>query len=142
VLGEKAVYKLPRLKLLLKLPRSIRVGADGTFFLTVGCPATSPERCRGALRLRLRPRARRGTVRAASARSRLVARAPFSIAPGRTKRVRLRLSRPARRLLRKRGSLSVKVVAARRGGPNIGSESKSVTLKVKRKRGGSSRGRG
>jgi hypothetical protein len=143
VAGEKLAVKLPRSKLLLKLPRSIQVGANGTFHLTVGCPSTAPERCRGAIRLRLRPRPkprRRGMVRAAAARSRTVARARFSIAPGRTKRVRLRLSRPARRQLRKRGSLSVKVVAARRGGPNIGSESKSVTLKLKKR--GRSRGRG
>jgi hypothetical protein len=143
VAGEKLAFKLPRSKLLLKLPRSIRVGADGTFHLTVGCPSTAPERCRGVIRLRLRPRPkprRRGIVRAAATRSKAVARARFSIAPGRTKRVRLRLSRPARRQLRKRGSLSVKVVAARRGGPNIGSESKNVTLKLKK--GGRSRGRG
>ena len=139
VAGETLVYKLPRSKRLLKLPRSIRVGADGTFHLTVGCPSTAPERCRGAIRLRLRPRPRRGTVRAAAAaRSRVVARARFSIAPGRTKRVRLRLSRPARRLLRKRGSLSVRAVVARRGGPNIGSESESVTLKLKKRKRGRS----
>jgi hypothetical protein len=130
----KAALRLNRWRLGLRLPRSIRVGADGTLHLPVGCPSTSPGRCRGTIRLELRPRQRRGTVRAASARSRVVARARFSVAPGHTRRVRLRLSRPARRLLRKRGSLSVRVVAARRGGPNIGSKSKRVTLKLERKR--------
>jgi hypothetical protein len=138
-----------RSRLVLRVPRSIRVGAGGTFRLEVGCPATSLEPCRGAIRLQLGVRGRRGAVRAASVRSRararrVIARARYSVAPGRTKAVKLRLSRPARRLLRKRGTLSVKAVATRRGGPNIGDDSESVALKLKskRKRGRSSGGRG
>jgi hypothetical protein len=113
------------------------VGPNGRFRLRISCPATSPEPCRGAIRLHLRKRPGRSAVRAAAAaaRRRVVARARFSVAPGRTKAVKLRLSRPARRLLRRHGRLSVRAVAARRGGPNIGESSKSVALKLKRKRG-------
>jgi hypothetical protein len=65
----------------------------------------------------------------------VLARRPFSVAPGHTKRIKLRLSRTGRRLLRKRRTLTVRAVVARRGGPNIGkSTKKTVTLKLKRKR--------
>jgi hypothetical protein len=155
-------------RLVLKVPRTIRVGASGIFRIRIGCPATAPEPCRGAIRLQLRVRPRRGAARAAAARAgmvhaaaarhgavhaaaarprarrRLIARARYTIAPGRTKTVKLRLSRSARRLLRKRGTLPVKAVATRRGGPNIGdddSDSVALKLKSKRKRGRSG-GRG
>jgi hypothetical protein len=137
-----------RSRVVLRVPRSIRVGPNGTFSLRVGCPASALEPCRGAIRLQLRVRPRGGMVRAAASRSRarrgVIARARYSILPGRTKAVKLRLSRSARRLLRKRGTLSVRVVAAKRGGPNIGDDSESVALKLKlkRKRGRSSGGRG
>ena len=128
-----------RSRLVLRVPRSIRVGANGTFSLRLGCPASALEPCRGALRLQLPVRPRRGLVRAAASRSgpprRVIARARYSIAPGRTKAVKLRLSRSARRLLRRRGTLYVRVVAAKRGGPNIGDDSESVALKLKSKRG-------
>jgi trimeric autotransporter adhesin len=127
-------------RLLLRAPRSLRVSAHGTVRLQIGCPATAPERCRGTIRLQLRVRSRRGVVRAA--RSQVIARARYSIAPGSTRAVKLRLSRTARRLLRKRRTLPVRAVATRRGGPNIGAQSESVTLKLKaqRKRPGGRRG--
>jgi hypothetical protein len=134
-----------RPRILLRVPRSIRVGSNGILKLRVGCPASALEPCRGAIRLQLRVRPRRGVVRAAAARSRprrgVIARARYSIAPGRTKAVKLRLSRSARRLLRKRGTLSVRVVAAKRGGPNIGDDSEGVALKLKSKRGRGRSGR-
>jgi trimeric autotransporter adhesin len=135
--------------LVLRAPRSILVGAGGIVRLRVGCPVTALAPCRGAIRLQVRARPRRGTVRAAAAssraRRRVIARTRFSVAPGRTKAVKLRLSRSARRLLRKRGTLPVRAVATRRGGPNIGdddSDSVALKLKSKRKRGRSSGGRG
>ena len=156
-----------RSRLVLKVPRTIRVGANGIFRIRIGCPATATEPCRGAIRLQLRVRPRRGALRAAAARAgmvdaaaagrgavraaaarprarrRLIARARYSVAPGRTKAVKLRLSRSARRLLRKRGTLPVRAVATRRGGPNIGDDSDSVALKLKSKRKrGRSGGRG
>jgi hypothetical protein len=136
-----------RSRVVLRVPRSIRVGPNGVLRLRVGCPASALEPCRGTLRLQLRTRRRGGVVRAAAAtRSRarrgVIARARYSIAPGRTKAVKLRLSRPARRLLRKRGTLSVRVVAAKRGGPNIADDSESVALKLKSKRGRGRSGRG
>jgi hypothetical protein len=128
----------PRVKVLLKAPPAIGVGANGVVSLRVACPAESPEACRGTIRLQLRARRGRGVARAAftrkAARTRVVARARYAVAPGRTQAVKLRLSRPVRRLLRKRGTLSVRAVATRRGGPNIGSDSDSVAIKLKSKR--------
>jgi hypothetical protein len=74
-------------------------------------------------------------VAASAARAVVLARRRFSVRPGGTKAVKLRLSREGRRLLRKRRTLTVRAVIARRGGPNIGDGSKKrVTLKLKSKR--------
>jgi hypothetical protein len=113
---------------LLKAPgRALRVSANGTVRIEVECPATATERCRGTIRLELGRRARESTASAAGAV--VIARARFSVAPGRKRAVKLRLSRSGRRLLRKRGTLTVRAVVARRGGPNLGVKSQKVTLK-------------
>jgi hypothetical protein len=66
----------------------------------------------------------------------VIARRRFSVAAGREEAVKLRLTRGGRRLLRKRRTLTVRAVVARRGGPNLGeSESTTFKLKAKRKRG-------
>lgn len=120
-------------RLVLRAPaRVIRASANGTVRLRVGCPAASTERCRGTIRLQVRLGSRRRAVRAA--RSLVIARARFSVAPGRRRAIELNLTRTGRRLLRKRRTLTVKAVATRRGGPNIGDESESVTFKLKAKR--------
>jgi hypothetical protein len=111
--------------------RALRVAPDGSVRIPVGCPATATERCRGTVRLELAAAKRRA---ASAARALVLARKRFSIAPGREKRIKLTLSRTGRRLLRKRRTLAVRAVVARRGGPNIGQSSERVTLKLKRKR--------
>jgi hypothetical protein len=118
-------------RLQLRTPRRVvRASANGTVRLGVGCDAA--ERCRGTIRLEVEVGSR---VRAArAARSIVIARARFSVAPGDRERVKLRLNRSGRRLLRKRRTLTVRAVAARRGGPNIGETSESVTFKLKAKR--------
>jgi hypothetical protein len=119
----------PLLKL---LKREVYATRGGTVRLPVACPATETARCRGTIRLVLRSAARR--VRASAARSLVIARGRFSVAAGHSKVVKLRLSKRGRRLLRKRRTLTVRAVVARRGGPNIGDSSEKVTLKVKAKR--------
>jgi hypothetical protein len=115
----------------LRVPRrAIRASANGTVRLRLGCEAT--ERCVGTIRLEVQLGSRRGAARAA--RSLVIARRRFSIAAGHRKPIALRLTRIGRRLLRKRRTLTVKAVATRRGGPNIGDRSESVTFKLKAKR--------
>jgi secreted trypsin-like serine protease len=65
----------------------------------------SPEDCLGVVRLRLRFPAD------ATAALRTVGRASFEITAGESKRVRLRLTRRARRLVRREGRVRVRVVA-------------------------------
>ena len=67
--------------------------------------SNSPEDCLGVVRLRLRFPAD------ATAALRTVGRAPFEITAGESKRVRLRLTRRARRLVRREGRVRVRVVA-------------------------------
>ena len=62
----------------------------------------SPEDCLGVVRLRLRFPA--GALRT-------VGRAEFKITAGESKRVRLRLTKRARRLVRREGRVRVRVVA-------------------------------
>jgi hypothetical protein len=71
---------------------------------------------------------------AAASRLVVVARGRFSVAAGASKVVKVPLTMAGRRLLRRRGELTVKAVVARRGGPNIGQSSERTTLKVRRKR--------
>jgi hypothetical protein len=113
--------------------RVLRAAPDGTVRVPVGCPITASERCRGTVRLELRTGGKRRAA-ASVARMLVLAKKRFSIAAGRERAIKLRLSRTGRRLLRKRRTLSVRAVVARRGGPNIGRSSERVTLKLKRKR--------
>jgi hypothetical protein len=118
----------------------LRVSGNGTVRVPVVCPLTASERCRGTIRLLLRLGARKRV--AAAARSIVIGRARFSLAPGETEAIKLRLSQSSRRLLRKRRKLTVRAVVSRRGGPNIGERSQTVTLKLKRKPRRPSRRRG
>jgi hypothetical protein len=113
--------------------RVVLAARDGTVRIDVGCPAGATERCRGTLRLELRRGAKRRQV-ASAARALVLARKRFSIAPGNERAVKLSLSRRGRRLLRKRRTLEVRAVIARRGGPNLGRSSERVTLKLRRKK--------
>ena len=113
--------------------RVLRAAPDGTVRVQVGCPITASERCRGIVRLVLQRGGKRRTA-ASAARTLVLAKKRFSIAAGRERAIKLRLSRTGRRLLRKRRTLTVRAVIARRGGPNIGRSSERVTLKLKRKR--------
>ncbi len=122
-----------------ELPNPLRAAVDvvlanaGSVYLPVVCPPTAMQACRGTIRLFVRRVARRPAAAAASARV-VFARGRFSVTPGSSKSVRVRLTRAGRRLLRKRHEITVRAVVTRRGGPNIGQGSKQTTLKVRRKR--------
>jgi hypothetical protein len=133
--GDPPAAEAPLLKV---LRREVYATRSGTVRLPVACPVAGTARCRGTIRLELRSAARRGQARAA--RSLVIARRRFSVAAGHSKVVKLRLSKRGRRLLRKRRTLTVRAVVARRGGPNIGDSSEKVTLKVKPKRKSGRRG--
>jgi hypothetical protein len=75
--------------------RSRRVGRDGRTRIRLRCPASlrQPSRCRGRLKLQLRSR---GFLRRNAPRTR------YSIPPGQSRSIRVRLSRRDRRTLRRR----------------------------------------
>jgi hypothetical protein len=77
-------------------PRRVRIGRDGTVRLRISC-APGEQSCRVRLNLRLG--------------SRVIARRTLALSTGETRRVGLKLSRAARRTLRRRGELRVTAVA-------------------------------
>jgi hypothetical protein len=101
-------------------------------FLPVVCPPTAVHGCRGTIRLFAKRAARRPA--AAAVRKVVIARGRFSVGVGDKKLVKVRLTHAGRRLLRKRRSVTVTAVVARRGGPNIGQSSERSTVQIKRKR--------
>jgi hypothetical protein len=119
---------------LLRAPAGVVLATAGAVRYPVVCPVTAAEACRGTIRLVARVGARRQAKAAAAARVVVIARGRFSVAAGDRAVVKLPLTRLGRRLLRKRRSVTVKAVVARRGGPNIGGSSDRATVKVKRKR--------
>ena len=132
VAGEPAAGESPPLAAvpLLRAPAGVVQATARAVRFPVVCPVTASEACRGTIRLVVRT----GVRRAAAARAVVIARGRFSVAAGDAAVVKLPLTRAGRRLLRKRGQLTVKAVVARRGGPNIGDSSERSTVKVKRKR--------
>jgi hypothetical protein len=61
-----------------------------------------------------------------------IARAKFSVAPGKKVRVKAHLSRRGRQLLGRKGSLKVTAKISRRGGPNLGQNDKAIGLTIKK----------
>jgi hypothetical protein len=84
----------PKIKL---TTRRIRVSRSGRVVLRVACPR-SAGRCRGTLRL-------------TAGRRKLTAKKSFTVAGGKSKRVTLKLTRSARRLLARKHTLRAVVVA-------------------------------
>ena len=91
------------------LTKSARADRKGRLSVKVRCPASAVTRCKG--KLSLTAKIKRKTVR--------LGRASFSIAPGKTKTVRIKLSKSKRRLLarskRLKGSLSAAATDGRGG---------------------------
>jgi secreted trypsin-like serine protease len=97
--------------------RRVRVGRNRWLRVRVRCAASEPEPCRGILRLYTGRR----RIKVASKR--------FEIAPGKTDRVRLRLSRRGARLVQAKGRLRVLAVAqARDAAGNVGQKRVRFTL--------------
>ncbi len=101
--------------------RRVRLGSRRRLRVRVKCGAAEPERCRGMLRLYTGRR----KLKIGSAR--------FRIAPGRTARVRVKLSRRGGRLLVRAGRLRVLAVArARDSSGNLGRRRARFTLLPRR----------
>jgi hypothetical protein len=84
--------------------RRLRATRRGYIRLPIVCPSTEPEPCKGAVKLR-HPRSA-----ASAALTRTVARASFTISPGATRRVRMRLTRFARRAIARNGRIRVSAI--------------------------------
>jgi hypothetical protein len=102
----------------LGVSRPIEVRATGIEPFRLRCALTALVPCRGTISLTLRPATRTAT---ASRRrgALLLGSTRFSIEPGKTARIGLRLNRTGRRLLARRGKLDVTARVARRGAPNL-----------------------
>jgi hypothetical protein len=72
-----------------------------------------------------------GSLRAAAARSRRVARASFRVAPGTTSRVKLKLNQIARRALRRHTLRATVRITVR---TSAGTTRKTIKVKIRRKR--------
>jgi hypothetical protein len=116
-------------------PTRVVLATAERVLLPVACPPTADmDRCTGTIRMLVKQKvARRGSASAAALKTVVFARGRFSVAAGKSKVVKLRLTRAGRRLLKKRRKVTVTAVVARRGGPNIGQSSKRTTVQVKRR---------
>jgi hypothetical protein len=116
----------------LSAPLEVVRATANSVQMPVACPPTAEGGCRGTVRLFVRRVARRST--AAAARTVVLARGRFFVAAGKSKIVKVPLTRAGRRLLRTRRAVTVTAVVAKRGGPNIGQSRERTTLRIKRKR--------
>jgi hypothetical protein len=91
----------PRVRLPL---RRLRATRKGYIRLPIVCPDTEPDPCKGTVKLRHR------SSTASAAATRTVAKAAFTISPGTKKRVRMRLTRYARRVVARNGRLRVRAI--------------------------------
>jgi DNA-binding beta-propeller fold protein YncE len=116
---------------------SISIDAKGRGFVRVSCPAGAQGQCDGSVRIRSRSKiALRMAARKRKKKVATLARARFSkLAPGKSKKVRFKLTKKARRYLaRKRKLKAVVRLSARDARAASRSTSARVTLKAKRKR--------
>ncbi|GAC1318314.1 MAG: hypothetical protein NVSMB25_07600 [Thermoleophilaceae bacterium] len=106
-----ADLRLPFLGITLGPPK-VRVARDGAVHVEIGCPARSQGNCVGidTLSLNGRVRVRRG-LPARRQRPTALGSQRFSISPGTTRAITIRLSRRARRMLAKRRSLTASQTA-------------------------------
>jgi hypothetical protein len=81
-------------------PKRVRLDRRGRARLRLQCPASAQGACSGSLKLKLKKRT--------------VGKRRFNVAAGRSKKLRLRISRRGRRALARRGRLRVTAVASTR----------------------------
>ena len=103
--------------------RSRRVGRDGRTTVRLRCPRSLPARCKGRLKLQL------GTRRSLR---RTAPKAHYSIRPGKTRGVEVRLSRRDRHSLRRHGSADGVVTSVEAG--QHGDKTTVQTVKLKPRR--------
>jgi ELWxxDGT repeat protein len=101
--------------------RTLRLDPKGRVGLRLTCPASAGRQCRGTLTLRTRKRV-------------VLAKAGFRIAAGGSKTVRVRLSRSARRLVRRsRAARTVRAIVTLSGGSGAtATVGRTLNLRLKR----------
>ncbi|HEX5910353.1 MAG TPA: hypothetical protein VFY44_07655, partial [Thermoleophilaceae bacterium] len=80
------------------------VRADGAVFIRVGCPPGSPVTCGGFLLIEVP-----GTAGKSAAKLVLAGRSRYSVRPGRTGRVKVKLNKATRKVLRRKRKLALRI---------------------------------
>jgi hypothetical protein len=115
--------------------RSITLNARGEALIPVTCSRTETESCAGLLTLTARVPANVAQRRRRRARNVRLGSRHFSVQPGRTRRVRIRLSRRNQARLRRAGRLrAVATVRATDRAGNVATKRATFTLKPRRAR--------
>jgi hypothetical protein len=122
----------PTETLLDAVPSAVRMTRGGYVSLRLRCPRTSSTRCSGTIVLRMSARARSSAAMSASSR-RTIARKRFSIKPGTTKKLKVKISRNGRRRVLRQRRVKCKASAVVRSGAGSTSSAKNVTLKAPKK---------
>jgi hypothetical protein len=119
-----------------QLPKSITMTKRGYVRLPIACPASSAGGCRGTLELTT-ARGSRAAISSRRSRSKVLGRGKFSIAAGKTKVIKVKMSRNGRRRVLLQHRLRCQASAVTRSAR--GSEAtarKKITLKAPRHRRG------
>jgi hypothetical protein len=90
---------------------------DGTkVYIPLSCPAAATQPCGGWLIFKEPPPPKKSSVAGGAAKARVFARVKYSVQPGKTKRILVKLSKAGRKLLKRRGKLKVVVTVKPTGG--------------------------
>ena len=114
------------------LTKSATASSKGVVVLKVSCPGSAKGNCKGRLSLTAKVR----KTKRARARTVKLGKASFSVAAGKSKRLKLKLSRGARRLLAKSRRLraSLAYTVSDSGGAKAAKGSRKFTLKAPKRR--------
>jgi hypothetical protein len=124
--------RLAEVRLILP-SRSVTATASGRVPLRISCSAHVGAACRGTVTLEVAVHSTRASTARVRVKKLKIARAKFSVAPGRKATIRVRLSRRGRQLLAKKSSLKVTAKIARRGGQNLGQKTETSVLTIKKR---------
>jgi Ca2+-binding RTX toxin-like protein len=104
-------------------PAKVKRGAAS---IRLSCPAISPGNCTGSLAVRTAKRVKLGGLKAAVQ----LGSARYTIAPGATRTLRVKLAKGSRRLADKKGRLKVLAVASTGPAGKIAQSSRRLTLRL------------
>ena len=83
-------------------PIAVAPSGNGVVYVPLACPPSAAQPCGGFLDV-----TKQEAKKASSAKRKALAHVRFSVQPGKTKRIRVKLSKAGRRLLRQKGRLKV-----------------------------------